>query len=113
MPITDSSLPPRLLNALEASGESFVVLHGEAKIGTGSLESDLDLAVKHPPDDVIRLAAKRLKAVDLHRLSGGVTTLAVRWHFSSVLDSANTESKSTCFTILRGLADTESGATRS
>ena len=66
MPITDPSLPIRFLDILQATGLRFVVLHREAELGSNSLESDLDLAVDHPADDVIRRMVGDLKSADLH-----------------------------------------------
>lgn len=53
LPISNPDIPVKILEALTEAGVRFVVLHGEEKIGTADLDSDVDLAVDLVPRAIV------------------------------------------------------------
>ena len=65
VPISDPEIPLRFLSALEDARIRYVVLHGEDRLGTSQLGSDLDLLVDRPSGEVLALVKARLHSEGL------------------------------------------------
>ncbi len=62
MPITDPTIPLRVLEALRSAEIRFVVLHKEPLVGTSDLNSDLDLVAAMPAPAALDLVRETLRA---------------------------------------------------
>ena len=65
LPITDPNVPVVFLRTLLDSDVGFAVIHGEERIGTPELVSDVDIVIDRPFGAVVTAAASRLKSYGL------------------------------------------------
>ena len=66
MPISDPDIPVTFLNVMTEVGVPFLVLHGEDRVGTPLLTSDLDLVVDVSPTVALNRVRERLYERGLH-----------------------------------------------
>jgi hypothetical protein len=65
MAVTRGNLACLLLDTLASTGETYAVLHGEARIADGRGDSDIDVVVAAPPHQVVRSLAPLLASSGL------------------------------------------------